>query len=298
MISIIVNLYNMRREAARTLHSLCCDYQRRVTPDEYEVIVIENGSDDPVGAAFVESFGPQFRYLDMGSEAMPSPVRAVNHAVEEARGDRIGIILDGARMCSPGLLSAARDALRIFPRTIVGTIAWHLGDEHQSISSGRGYTQKTEDEILAALDWQADGYRLFRRAAWAFSNPTGHFGSIAESCATFMSRKTYEAVGGYDDAFTLPGGGYANLDFFKRCCALDESRFVLLAGEGTFHQYHGGATTGLDAAAYGSRAAQEYLSIRGVAFRPPALDPILFGTANSEVLPWFEKSLEANLRQT
>lgn len=298
MISVIVNLYNMRREARRTLHSLSCDYQLGITPDEYEVIVVENGSSEPVGAAFVESFGPQFHYLDMGSEAMPSPVHAVNRAVREARGDFVGIILDGARMCSPGVLSAARDALRTAPRAVVGTIAWHLGDEHQSIASRRGYTQEVEDEMLAELDWQADGYRLFRRAAWAFSNPSGHFGFIAESCATFMSRETYEVVGGYDEAFALPGGGYANLDFFKRCCALDGSTFILLAGEGTFHQYHGGATTGVDATTYGSRAAQEYLSIRGGAYLPPALSPLLFGTINSEVLRWFGKSIEERLHQT
>lgn len=296
MISIVVNLYNMRREAVRTLRSLACGYQRGISATEYEVIVVENGSSDPVGSAFVESYGCNFRYLDMGREARPSPVHAVNLAVSQAKGQFVGVILDGARMVSPGMLAAARDALGINPRAVVGTLAWHLGDEHQSISAGKGYSQRVEDEILESLGWEANGYRLFRRAAWAFSNPTGHFGFLAESCATFLSRKLYGVVGGYDQAFTLPGGGYANLDFFRRCCEAEGAKLVVLAGEGSFHQYHGGATTGLAAADYGPRAAEEYRSIRGSAYQPPAIGPCFFGAIDPEVLPWVQRSIEQNLR--
>jgi glycosyltransferase involved in cell wall biosynthesis len=292
VISVIVNLYNMQREAARTLHSLSCQYQQGITTEEYEVIVVENGSSDPVGRSFVECYGPNFHYLDMGSGALPSPVYAVNLAVSQAKGEYIGVILDGARMATPGLLAAARDGLRIASRSVVGALAWHLGDEHQSISSTKGYSQNVEDNILASVDWQANGYRLYSHAAWAFSNPTGHFGFVAESCATFLSRELYEAIGGYDAAFALPGGGYANLDFFKRCCETDGVKFVLLIGEGTFHQYHGGATTGLSAADYGSKAADEYRSIRGCGYQPPLLKPIFFGAVAPEVLPWLGKSIE------
>ena len=37
-LSVVVNFYNMRREAARTLHTLSCAYQRGVDPSDYEVI--------------------------------------------------------------------------------------------------------------------------------------------------------------------------------------------------------------------------------------------------------------------
>lgn len=292
MISIVVNMYNMRREAARTLYSLSCRYQQGISADEYEVIVVENGSTDPLGKAFVERHGCNFRYRDFGGEALPSPVRAVNQAIKEARGDSVGILLDGARMASPGLLAAARDGLRIAPKAVVGTLAWHLGEEHQSLSAAKGYNQSVEDDLLASLGWQVDGYQLFCRAAWGFSNPAGHFGFLAESCATFLSRELYEVVGGYDAAFALPGGGYTNLDFFKRCCETEGVTFVLLAGEGTFHQYHGGATTGLAAADYGPRAAEEYRSIRGCDYRPPSLNPVFFGTIAPQVLPWLRKSIE------
>lgn len=292
MISVVVNIFNMRREAARTLYSLSSFYQRNILPSEYEVIVVENGSTDPIGEEAVESYGKNFRYVDMGSRAHPSPVVAVNRAVAGANGDMVGLILDGARMVSPRLLANARDSLKIGARVVACTLAWHLGDEHQSLSVKKGYSQQKEDLLLAALDWKRDGYRLLKCAAWAFSNPIGHFGYLAESCATFMSKALFEALGGYNENFELPGGGYANLDFFKRCCEVERAKVVLLAGEGTFHQYHGGATTGQFAEDYGVKAAEEYRRIVGCDYMPPKISPIFFGMIDSRMLPWLNKSLE------
>ncbi len=76
-------VYNMRREAARTLHSLSRSYQRGVEDLDYEVIVVENGSDPDqrLGEEFVRSFGPEFRYIDLAGEASPSPAPAVNRGI-------------------------------------------------------------------------------------------------------------------------------------------------------------------------------------------------------------------------
>ena len=43
-LTVVVVFYNMRREAARTLHSLSRSYQRHVQDLDYEVLVIDNGS--------------------------------------------------------------------------------------------------------------------------------------------------------------------------------------------------------------------------------------------------------------
>ena len=44
-LSVVVVFYNMQREAARTLHSLSRAYQQGIDDLDYEVIVVENGSD-------------------------------------------------------------------------------------------------------------------------------------------------------------------------------------------------------------------------------------------------------------
>jgi hypothetical protein len=58
-----------------------------------------------------------------------------------------------------------------------------------------------------------------------------------------MPRENYLAMGGADERFDLPGGGFMNIDLFKRACDWPESQPVMLIGEGSFHQVHGGTTT-------------------------------------------------------
>jgi len=62
MISMILCAYNMTREVPRTLHTLTAKYQQCID-DEYEVIVVENGSTDRLTEESVRSFGPEFRYI-------------------------------------------------------------------------------------------------------------------------------------------------------------------------------------------------------------------------------------------
>src|SRR4029079_18080401 len=72
-LSVVIVFYNMRREAARSLHALSRVYQQGVTGLDYEVIVVENGSDPEqrLGEEFVRGFGPEFRYVDIGDDATP-----------------------------------------------------------------------------------------------------------------------------------------------------------------------------------------------------------------------------------
>src|SRR5216683_2592387 len=43
-LSVIVVVHNMAREAPRTLYSLSTTYQRHIAAEDYEVIVVDNGS--------------------------------------------------------------------------------------------------------------------------------------------------------------------------------------------------------------------------------------------------------------
>ena len=106
-LSVVVVFYNMRREAARTLHSLSRAYQEGIDDVDYEVIVVENGSthDQKLGAEFVESFGPEFRYLDLGDDATPSPVaRAQPRRSARAAARAFALMIDGAHVLTPGVL--------------------------------------------------------------------------------------------------------------------------------------------------------------------------------------------------
>ena len=72
------------RELPRTLHSLRREYQRGSGEIDYEVIVVDNGSPQPVSEELVTSFGPQFGLLTVDKPS-PSPMAAINEAASRAR---------------------------------------------------------------------------------------------------------------------------------------------------------------------------------------------------------------------
>ncbi|WP_210235973.1 glycosyltransferase, partial [Mesorhizobium sp. M1C.F.Ca.ET.144.01.1.1] len=47
ILSVIICIHDMNREAPRTILSACCPYQKDVSPEDYEVIVVDNGSTSP-----------------------------------------------------------------------------------------------------------------------------------------------------------------------------------------------------------------------------------------------------------
>jgi len=217
---------------------------------------------------------------------VPSPASAVNLGLRAARADLVGVLIDGARMASPGLCRLAYMASRLHHRPIIATLGFHLGPDVQMRSIKAGYNQEVEDRLLESVDWRANGYELFTISAFAGSSRNGWFGPIAESNALFMPAALWAELGGYDEAFTSPGGGLVNLDTYKRACELPDSELIILLGEGTFHQVHGGIATNSQAAEPpGKQFRQEYRRIRGERFRMPQRQPLLLGSLPPQVHP-------------
>ena len=288
MLSVVVVTFNMRREAPRTLLSLSPAYQRGVAADDYEVIVVDNGSDDPLTSAEVAAIAPNVRFHAM-DDPRPSPARAANTGVALSRGGSVAIVLDGARMLTPGVLAQSLRGLRVHPRALVATLAWHLGPDHQARSVLQGYDQATEDRLLASIGWPGDGYRLFEIAAIAGSNEGGWFGPLAESCCLVLPRLLYDEMGGYDERFDLPGGGFANLDLFVRACELPDTELVVLLGEGTFHQLHGGVASN-ETAGVPREYWDQYARLRGRPFTAPGRERLYLGHVPGPALRWLEDS--------
>ena len=290
-LSVIVAFHDMQREAPRTLHTLSLAYQRGVTAGDYEVIALDVGSVPPLDEALVRSHGEHFRLLRF--PRTPSPAAAINAAVREARGAAVMVCIDGARMLTPGILGLATAALRGLPAAFVATLSWHLGPKVQNESMLEGYGQDVEDRLLESIDWRANGYSLFTVGSLAQSSRAGWLGSISESNCIAMRRVAWERLGGYDEQFTSPGGGLVNPDFYRRACDLLGPPIVLL-GEGTFHQFHGGVATNVPRTIRPVQPMmQEYVAIRGEPFVGAALKPMLLGGMAAEALPWFSDSLRA-----
>src|SRR6266852_4375870 len=241
-LSVVVVVYNMPREAARTLHSLSAAYQRHINPDDYEVIVVDNGSNPPFDPHEFEGLSGNFRLIRI-HHSSPSPAQAINRGLAEARGDVIGVMIDGARIVTPGLLHFARHGASLYDKAVVATLGWYLGHDLQRWSMQYGYNQPREDALLNSIAWPCDGYRLFEIGTMDESSVDGWFQPIAESNALFLRRELWELLGGVDERFDAPGGGLVNLDTLRRTLEEPDVELVILLGEGTFHQFHGGTST-------------------------------------------------------
>jgi len=241
-LSIVVVFHNMRREAERTLHSLSMAYQTGVNSG-YEVIAIDNGSDKALDLERVKSFGPQFSYHYHDTDSA-SPVDAVNLGAELASGDHLAVIVDGARMATPGLIGRSQGAMLMSDQPFICALAWHLGPDVQNRSMLDGYNQKVEDSLLDSIGWPKDGYRLFEISTQAQSSNGGFLGGVPSECSWWvMRRESFLQMGGFNPEFRSPGGGLVNQDFRERVLRLPGVEPILVLGEGVFHQFHGGVAT-------------------------------------------------------
>jgi hypothetical protein len=292
-LSVVISAHGMRRELPRTVRSLSPPYQTGLDPARIEIIVVDNGSTEPVEVNWFEGVAAELRIMRF-PPGNPSPCQALNAGVAAARGSRIAVLIDGARIASPGLCDRALAAMRLADDVFVATMGFHLGHEVQQVSLTKSYGPEAEDRLLAQIEWPRDGYRLFEICARGESYGGGVLAAFPETVAFVMHRSSFERLGGFHEGFRFHGGGLANFEFFERVLMDAAITPVVLIGEGTFHQVHFGTST----RAGGVRAretpegptiwdamALEFQSLLGrapITARLPK--PLLFGRCESEAV--------------
>ncbi len=294
---MVVVVHRMARQAENTLFSLSSRYQRNAGSLDYEIIVVENTSSDLLGEARAGSAGGERVRYFLRDEPGTSPAPALNFGVARARARRIGIVIDGARMVTPRVVEYAALASRMDPEALVVVPGYHLGKEEQQRSPG--YDESVEQGLLAGIGWKANGYRLFEVSCLSSANPHGVFHPFMESSCLFCSKESYERIGGADERFDLPGGGSVNLYLYRRLSLLAECRLVVLPGEGSFHQFHGGVTTtpAADLGEVLSSHRAQLARILGTPFESPKREPILLGAVTSHAQPILRLSVERALQR-
>jgi cephalosporin hydroxylase len=186
-------------------------------------------------------------------------------------------MIDGAHVLTPSVLRFGLDGLRIYEPAIVATQPWYVGPGQQGEAMRHGYDQEYEDRLFKRIGWPESGYRLFE---------IGHFvggrdwlDGVWESNCLFATRAQLEQVGGFDERFSMPGGGFANLDLYERLGSSPDVTVASILGEASFHQLHGGVTTNQpDADERRARVfgyGEHFADLKGRRFRGPG-KPIHF----------------------
>lgn len=283
-LSIIVIFFNMQREAERTLYSLSRAYQQLDADYRYEVLAIDHGSTEPLSSAQVRAFGPEFSHFQVAAKS-PSPCLAINQFVVRSRFENVVILIDGARMLSPGILRLTETALRACAHPFVYTIGLHLGSQPQNYSITEGYDSSEEDRLLESVNWKTNGYSLFQISCPGLSSKRGFFSEIAESNCLGLRKQDFLKLGGFRNEFVSPGGGLCNHDLFNRAHESHEMQPILLLGEASFHQFHGGVCSNVPIGQHPWDAMEsEYVRIVGERWRNKFRPPLYLGSFRSECM--------------
>ncbi len=279
-LSILVIGYQMAEQLANTIKSLSHDYQIGVHATDYEVVVIENRSEDMLSQKLVESLPTNIRYYQRDNDSS-SPVAALAEGLELCRGHQLGVIIDGAQLVTPGVIRFAKMAFKYADDPLIAVPGYHLGHKMQHEVEDAGELLTAQREFLESINWTEsdNGYRLFNWACFSPANRNGFLHPLMESNVFFCLKQSFIDIDGANARFQLPGGGAINLHILRKLGMSATRPLILLAGEGTFHQYHGGVTTA-NPAEYEARVNtfnEQLQEIWDMNFKALRREPVILG---------------------
>jgi N-acetylglucosaminyl-diphospho-decaprenol L-rhamnosyltransferase len=247
--AVYIPTYNARHLLGRVLRSLA----EQTAPD-FDVVVVDNGSDDG-SAAFVRDEFPDAAVIELERNLGFGP--AINRAVEARPGDPV-ILVNNDAECRPDFVAELLGALDEETQTVAGVL---LQEEHQELIDSAGVVA---DRTLMGFDYLNGEPVGVLEGAPPPLGPTGG--------AALYRHDAFRAVGGFDERIFLYN---EDLDLALRIAAAG-GRCRLAPGARALHAYSAslGAASGRKYARTGW--GRGYMLRRyGVMSRPSAAARVL-----------------------
>lgn len=174
-----------------TLLRQCIDsIVKKTTYRRYEIVVVDNGSDDPATLAYFESLSlsPNMQVLRIDA---PFNYSALNNAaVKVAKGELIGLVNNDIEVISPGWLG---ELVSHALRPGVGAVGARLWFPDNTLQHG--------GVILGIHGWAAHAHNHFPRGSLGYKGRMGltqNFSAVTGACL-LVRKSSFEAVGGLNE---------------------------------------------------------------------------------------------------
>ena len=232
-ISVLIFCCDIREQVINTLESLKHEYQN-FDPNLYEVLILENPSENNLSQKEILNLPDNFFYnLNTYKK---SSTESLNKLSEQAKGDYLLIIPDGAEILSKRVLNYCYQATKISSKCIVAFHSYNLGfSRHFMSKREEDHSKKIEKEFLnETLPNNPDN--LLNNASWSSSSSSGSFYQMAESNCLLLTKQLWNKIDGFDQRLDSIEEGFANLDLYNRVLENKDHNLFFVLGEGTFNQ--------------------------------------------------------------
>ncbi|WP_040949677.1 glycosyltransferase family 2 protein [Gorillibacterium massiliense] len=230
--SIVIPTYNNKRLLANTLEAL--NYQTGFDPGSYEVLVVDDGSDDET-EAFIRDIPSAyaFTYLYIPRSANSCRARVRNAGWKQAKG-RFILFLDSDIVVAPDYLADLDRYFQRNPDLLVCSFRYMLREtiNQDELRSGELFRRNFQTlEYLEArhFDCMVSGFNVAAlKIPWQF----------VFSCSMALSREHLNELGGFDEGYM--GWGMEDTDIGYRAHHMGLP-IVCHMGMTALHQFHGEA---------------------------------------------------------
>ena len=186
----LVSLIIPTRNGLALLHQCITSIQQKTTYRHYEIIIVDNGSDDPATLAYFESLSSVHNIRILRVDA-PFNYSALNNAaVQIAKGELIGLINNDIEVISPDWLG---EMVSHALRPGVGAVGARLWFPDNTLQHG--------GVVLGIHGWAAHAHNHFPRGSLGYKGRMAlvqAFSAVTGACL-LVRKSSYLAVGGLND---------------------------------------------------------------------------------------------------